>query len=338
MDHSALVSEILDLSRQSRIGPLAAWFRDEIDTQIETQRIQTVEQIVEMGEDIVFDLQTYRERMKIDQVVLGMSGGVDSALTAALFKNAGWRVTGVTMPIHQDDSETQRGIEACKALKIHHIHKDLSKLYDLTVADIADTDPELSDDDVAAKIRRGNIRARLRMITLYNLASTKGGCVASTDNYSELAAGFWTLHGDVGDLAPIQNLTKSWEVPVLARALGVPEDTWRAMPTDGLGISNGDEAQLGCSYLEWDVMVAAIQMTLISSEIEDYQISDMRESLNLGSGREREIFQIVCDRIKRTWFKRENPVVFHNTPDERFDMIQDLDYWLVEGRRAEDKE
>ena len=60
------------------------------------------------------------------------------------------------------------------------------------------------------------------MATLYNMAASHGGLVAGTDNYSELTAGFWTLHGDVGDISPIQSLLKSWEVPYLAKSLGVP--------------------------------------------------------------------------------------------------------------------
>lgn len=199
-----------------------------------------------------------------------MSGGVDSALTAAIFKHAGYRVVGVTMPIHQDAAETARGVEACSALGIEHRHMDLSYLYDVTLEAEAKLDPELqsSEPDKAVRVRRGNVRARLRMVTLYNLASKLGGMVASTDNLSELSAGFWTLHGDVGDFSPIQALLKSWEVPYLARLNGVPESTVQATPTDGLGIDAGDEAQLGCSYLEWDLMIFGLARDLPIPESE----------------------------------------------------------------------
>ena len=122
----------------------------------------------------------------------------------------------------------------------------------MCIRDSIDED-ELEAGTYRVQQRQGNIRARLRMITLYNLAHKVAGCVGSTDNFSELAAGFWTLHGDVGDIAPIQSLNKSWEVPMLAKMLDVPQATVEAVPTDGLGISNSDADQLGMSYLEFDI-------------------------------------------------------------------------------------
>jgi hypothetical protein len=128
------------------------------------------------------------------------------------------------------------------------------------------------EDTKAIRVRKGNIRARLRMITLYNLAQLHGGFVASTDNLSELGAGFWTLHGDVGDYSPIQSLLKSWEVPYLAQLNGVPESTVRAKPTDGLGIDSGDEAQLGASYLEWDLMTYALHQGMAVRDADQPEI------------------------------------------------------------------
>ena len=143
-----------------------------------------------------------------------MSGGIDSALTASLFKEAGWNVTGLTLPIHQNPEETQRGIDACEALGITHKQVDLSDAYDNLISHLHEMPHPNGGDTKAEKVRRGNIRARLRMITLYNEAAKQQGIVGSTDNFSELSAGFWTLHGDVGDVAPIQSLSKSWEVPM----------------------------------------------------------------------------------------------------------------------------
>ena len=77
------------------------------------------------------------------KVLLAMSGGVDSALTAAVFKKAGFHVIGVTMPIHQEPVETQRGIETCEALGVEHQHVDLSALYDQTLAAQAAVDDGL---------------------------------------------------------------------------------------------------------------------------------------------------------------------------------------------------
>ncbi len=202
---------ILDISRQNQIGPLSNWFDLRLNHFIQNGQYLNEEKLKTLGDSIVSDLEGYKET-GVSTAIIGMSGGVDSALTAALLKAAGWRVIGVTMPIYQDDIETKRGIDTCTALGITCHEKDLSSLYDQMVREQMDLDFDLYYKSKESLIRCGNIRARLRMITLYNLASKNKGLVASTDNYSELAAGFWTLHGDVGDLSPIQSLLKSWEV------------------------------------------------------------------------------------------------------------------------------
>jgi nicotinamide-nucleotide amidase len=254
-----------------------------------------------------------------------MSGGVDSALTAALLNRAGWRVIGFTLPIDQDLVETERGIEACKALGIEHLTLDLSGQYHGMVGELGCLDPRLTAaDDEALRIRRGNVRARLRMITLYDQAHRFGGVVASTDNFSELGAGFWTLHGDVGDLAPVQSLLKSWEVPWMARAYGVPERTWRATPTDGLGIGPGDEAQLGASYLEWDIMAFAMMEALFRHP--GTRPDELCGRLVLdGDERAGRVFRSTLARLGRTWFKRVNPIRLDHPAADRFGPLDALD-------------
>jgi len=295
-----LKAQILDLSRQNNLDGLDQWFDQRLDAMIVDGTFLPEHSLQLVSDRITHDLVEYRVEAGIDTVVLGMSGGVDSALTAAKFKQAGWRVIGVTMPIHQEQSETDRGIEACNAIGIEHLHIDLSDLYDATLKAEAILDDKLivetfEFENKPTLIRRGNIRARLRMITLYNLAAKYRGLVASTDNWSELTAGFWTLHGDVGDLSPIQSLLKSWEVPYLAKINGVPESTYRATPTDGLGIDAGDEAQLGASYLEWDIMALTLAYD---------------PDVNTGTFPERSetVRDAVRTRIAGSWFKRKGPV------------------------------
>ena len=322
---SDLKANILDLSRQSRIAPLSPWFEQQLDAQIERGTYLPIAKVQDVGEQIVQDLGLYRAQTSVRTVVLGMSGGVDSALTAALFKAAGWRVIGLTLPIHQNADETERGIEACAALGIEHIHKDLSGLYDAALVDMADVDPGLVNDstDRATNTRRGNVRARLRMITLYNLAARHAGVVASTDNYSELCAGFWTLHGDVGDLAPIQSLLKSWDVPALARVSGVPEKTWRATPTDGLAIlQGGDEAQLGCTYLEWDLMVNAIQHAMVTHPSD---LDALVGGALVRGERAKEVLGLVFRRMRGNWYKRMSPVMLRHAFEKRYDQLEAMD-------------
>ena len=203
-------NKILEFNTRDGVAPeLSPWFDFMLDEQI---RMHIFEDNIEQLKDgLVRSLADYKSHNNLENIVLGMSGGIDSALTASLFKQAGWNVTGVTLPVYQEQSETDRGVEACKALGIDHVQVDLSDVYDFYCKQ-NNSDKELSSkkESKAIKVRRGNIRARLRMLTLYNLANKLNGIVGSTDNFSELSAGFWTLHGDVGDVAPIQSLSKSW--------------------------------------------------------------------------------------------------------------------------------
>ena len=307
--NAALKEQILGLSRQVRLWPLTQFFSDLLDKAIAAEHFPDPDQLLVLNDAIISTCASYRRQSQRNVVVLGMSGGIDSALTAALFQKAGYRVVGVTMPIHQEPAETERGVAACQALEIEHLHIDLSDLYDTALSTQTKIDPAIlhEGDDKAVRIRRGNVRARLRMITVYNLASALHGIVASTDNFSELAAGFWTLHGDVGDFCPIQSLLKSWEVPYLARLNGVPEQIVEAVPTDGLGIDAGDEAQLGCSYLEWDLMVFALIHRLPVPEEEP------------------RVPLAVTQRMAATWHKRRNPIRVPHPLEDRYQMLGDID-------------
>ena len=306
-----------DIFRLNRAPQLSDWFTQELDKLISFGIYHN--QIPQLATNIADSLRTYSDEHGVNTVVLGMSGGIDSAVTAALFKNAGWRVIGVTMPIHQNPEETARGVEACEALGIEHQQVDLSDPFDNMVTFYSSTGVdsmvELEGEDRVAK-RKGNIRARLRMITLYNLASMHGGVVASTDNFSELAAGFWTLHGDVGDVSPIQAMTKSWEVPALAEHLGVPQSIVEAVPTDGLGIANGDEDQFGFSYLEFDIALFALMR---SGGVELDKLNDS----------DRQIVEAVADRVRSTTYKRLNPFnLDHPLDSRRYDNLAQLDIYL----------
>lgn len=272
--------------------------------------------IPEMSRKIISYLFTYKRDNNIDHVFVGMSGGIDSALTASLFKAAGYTVHGVVMPIYQKDSEVQRGIEACESLGINQHYINLTPAYNNMIDFYQQSNVDYNNemDSLVVRKRAGNIRARLRMMTLYNFSSMWGGMVASTDNFSELAAGFWTLHGDVGDVAPIQSLTKSWEVPAMAEYMGVPESIIEAVPTDGLGITDKDEDQFGFSYLVFDIAL----LSMINNFNNDTATND-----------DQKILDAVKNRISSTAFKRTNPLNLpHPLYSDRLEQMQELDIRL----------
>jgi len=300
-------------TRPNQKFQLSQWFEQALDSAIHRQDIAlNAEQLVD---GIVADLKDYSNINNIKDVVIGISGGIDSAVTAALFKRAGWTVTGVLMPINQNPMETMRGREVVDSLGIQSREHDLTKLFTDAQDFFSHNIDPVGGGGRAGAIRLGNIRARLRMITLYNIASQLGGCVGSTDNFSELAAGFWTLHGDVGDIAPIQSLTKSWEVPLVAEYLDLPQSVIEANPTDGLGIDRGDESQFGHTYAELDLWL----------------LETMASGPQLTNNQNIAVFDQIQARIRNSTFKRVNPVNFDHpvSGNRRYQLLSRIDETLI---------
>lgn len=212
-------------------------------------------QIEKVNAHIVHWLKTYAENAKVNGYVIGISGGVDSAVTSTLCAQTGLQVLCVEMPIHQAQSHVTRGREHIKQLKnrfpnVSSIEADLSTVFD-TFKNVV---PEI-EDTAKLHLSLANTRARLRMTTLYYFAGIRGLLVAGTGNKVEdFGVGFYTKYGDGGvDLSPIADLMKS-EVFLLGSYLKVPESILTASPTDGLfGDDRTDEDQLGATYneLEW---------------------------------------------------------------------------------------
>ena len=317
-----LKNVILEYNRKPQLSPA---FDKLLDGYIKDGKYMSIEKLQVLRNDIIQQLVSYANTYKISNVCVGISGGIDSALTASLFRDAGYHVIGVTMPINQIEEETDRGIETCQALGIDHRHIDLTEAYEQVIKQEFKLDAGLINKSVDSRIRKGNIRARLRMITLYNLAGASQGFVASTDNFSELAAGFWTLHGDVGDVSPIQSLSKSWEVPALAEMQGVPDSVVFAVPTDGLGVSSSDEDQFGFSYLEFDLALFKVLENVDGVEFENV-VSDI---VGFKDAKDKLIVDRVVDRIKGTTYKRFNPYnLKHTFEKDRYDLLEKLDNQL----------
>lgn len=204
---------------------------------------------------IVNWLKKYAENAGVNGFVVGISGGVDSAVTSTLCAQTGLKVLCVEMPIHQDSNQVNRGREHIEQLKnrfenVSNVEADLT-----TVFEGFKLEMPVVDDLAKVNLALANSRARLRMTTLYYFAGIYGLLVAGTGNKVEdFGVGFYTKYGDGGvDLSPIADLMKS-DVYQLGAYLKIPNSILNAAPTDGLfGDSRTDEDQLGASYdeLEW---------------------------------------------------------------------------------------
>jgi len=253
-------------------------------------------------ENIREELKNYIQKYNIQALVIGESGGIDSALSTVLAspvcKQEGVKLIGRSITIETNtDGEINRGKLIGEAFCTDFKEINLTDLYHITLKTIEEGEPDFSTKE--NKIRYGNIKARLRMIYLYNLAQQHKGLVLSTDNYTELLEGYWTLHGDVGDLGMIQNLWKT-EVYELSKYLVENElqtDEEKtalqlcidAVPTDGLGITNSDLEQLDAKdYNEVDFI------------LKDYLINNNKKWEN----------HPVIQRHFRSEYKRNNPYNF----------------------------
>ncbi len=218
---------------------------------------------------LVSDLQNYLRTSKLQSLVIGESGGIDSALVTVLASAAckAENIPLIARYIHIETNkpdEKERATMAGKEFADDFKSVDLTSLYKTLFMTIEENHNPLTTLDY--RIRLGNMKARMRMIYLYNLAQKHRGLVLSTDNWTEYLLGFWTLHGDVGDYAPIQMLWKT-EVYELSKycienvlkrkeekiALQLCID---AVPTDGLGTTSSDLEQLeAASYQEVDQLL-----------------------------------------------------------------------------------
>ena len=208
--------------------------------------------MIDLEEQIARWITDYVKKNNLSSLVIGISGGIDSAVTSTLCALTGIDTKLVIMPIHQNIEETNRGINHCKFLKkkfnnIEVLNSNLTEVYETIKNKIPKT--------YHNKLSLANTRARIRMTFLYSIAGGANGIVVGTGNKVEdFGIGFFTKYGDGGvDISPIADLMKS-EVYSLAKKLNINKEIIEAPPTDGLwDDGRSDEDQLGVSYdeLEW---------------------------------------------------------------------------------------
>lgn len=184
-------------------------------------------------------------------IVMGLSGGIDSALVASFAKEAVGKDNLLTliMPCHSNPQDAKDARTVAKALKIKTRFLDLSRIYD-ALSGILPSGPVMA---------RSNLKPRLRMLVLYYFANKFNYLVCGTGNRSELMVGYFTKHGDgATDILPIGGLLKR-DVRRLAREAGIPEPIIIKPPTAGLWQGQTDEGEMGLTYHELDEILSGLQ-------------------------------------------------------------------------------
>lgn len=234
-------------------------------------------------------LKNYSDNSKTKGFVVGISGGIDSAVTSTLCAMTGKKLICINMPIHQNKDEYSRGKEHIQFLKnnfsnVEEVEVDLTHTFET----MKNALPKNAAEDW---LSMANTRSRLRMTTLYAIAQANGLLVAGTGNKVEdFGVGFFTKYGDGGvDLSPIADLFKT-EVYELAKELNIVSSIQIAKPTDGLWEDGrSDEDQIGATYpeLEW-IMAKISDFGFRISKVEDFP----SETLSSFSERQKEVLKI----------------------------------------------
>ena len=261
--------------------------------------------------NIIDDTCEYLRSNKLKSMVLGISGGIDSALIAAIAREVcaqmdnTVRLVGRSITISSNTRDEIVRSEMVGRAFCHDFEMlDYTDLWSKLVRTV-----QAGSNTIKIRISRGNIKARLRMIKLYDLAAINDGLVLATDNYTEYLLGFRTLHGDVGDFGMIQNLWKNevygladflatrfakHSAYIEAEALTTCID---AVPTDGLGITVSDFDQLYPRYN------GKLSPWAIYKEIDEVLYKHINNYYLTSADKIHEVIK----RYKDTAFKRKNP-------------------------------
>ena len=192
-------------------------------------------------------------------VLVGLSGGIDSAVVGCLIKKAfPEQALGVVLPCKSNPKDAQDAIEFAEKIGIDYVTIDLTEEHDMLYGKIQ---RRLENKTVHHhRLSDANLRARLRMSTLYGIGNALGYLVAGTDNAAEVHTGYFTKYGDGGvDIIPIGNLLKR-DVFTWARALGVTQSILDRKPSAGLWEGQTDEEEMGTTYDMIDDYLSGIKI------------------------------------------------------------------------------
>ena len=225
-------------------------------------------------------------------IVVGLSGGIDSAVVLGLAADAApGAVVGVMMPCHSDPADEAHARLAADRFGVRAVVVDLAPAYDRLAGDLRaalDALPRgefpiapADEVDARARLPLANVKPRLRMATLYFVANTLNYLVAGTGNRSELSIGYFTKYGDGGvDMLPIGRLVKG-KVRALAQELGVPREIIEKPPSAGLWAGQTDEGEMGFTYADLDGYLTGGRQAVPTA------VADTIEQLSRGSEHKR---------------------------------------------------
>ncbi|GAA3643114.1 NAD(+) synthase [Asaccharospora irregularis] len=190
-------------------------------------------------------------------LIVGVSGGIDSAVVAYLIKKAfPQNSMGVIMSIKSNPNDKEDALKVINGCQIEHIDLELTEPQE-SILDLVTEKLKQKDlyKEEYKKMTDANLRARIRMSSIYAVANNLGYLVVGTDNAAEIHTGYFTKYGDGGvDLVPLANLTKR-EVYEWAKELGVHEDVINKAPSAGLWEGQTDENEMGTTYNMIDAVV-----------------------------------------------------------------------------------
>lgn len=288
-------------------------------------------------EHLVNCVENYLLDNGLSSMVLGISGGIDSTLVALICnsvvkKNPRLKLFGVSMPTRTNqndeiDSADLVGQSLCTVYEV----RPIQAIFDNFIN-------KMTVPEEQSKLANGNIKARLRMIYLYNVAGLNNGIVMSTGNLTETLTGFWTLHGDEGDLGPIETLYKhevyelcEWLVQKIqseqeiykkqenygeVQRLTLIEEAIKASmkltPTDGNGVmSGGDLAQIapGYTYTDVDDVLKTI-VSLGKTDLKlDQYMSILREEDIIQKYGENMVRGVTSRFIRSNYKRKHRPLI-----------------------------
>lgn len=239
----------------------------------------------EVAEEIIVWLRKQSERTGAAGFVVGLSGGIDSAVVAGLLMKAcPDRALGVMMPAGNAAADREDAVKTAEAFGMPYMEIPLGDYRENLFADVKHTLAAAGREIRDERMTKGNLGARLRMATIYAVGNSLNYLVVGTDNAAEVYTGYYTKYGDGGvDLLPLAHLNKG-DVYRLGAYLGVPESVLSKPPSAGFFAEQTDEREMGVSYATIDAFLRGEEIPAGDREIIErlHRVSEHKRHLPPG--------------------------------------------------------